>query len=464
MGVPLECLGTYWMSMGGSGTPSRSRYVKIAILGNMNNNGFALLRYLLDLGCDATLFLYRNDGVGSLSHFKPDADTFRLAEYQERIVQTGISNWLPQVLQPLALQRAVLGMVRLRRRHDAETLTLASPAEVRETFARFDRIVTSGYGPAILRRSGLAADIFSPYSMGIEGINRHDAPSWADPIQRALFEYARLLQAGALRQTGLILSGDPGLTASAAMRLGLAPRLRNCQMPMVYPERVDVHATGDPHIDAAARQVEQSDFSVMMHASLNWTKESERHSGKLSKNNHWLLHGFATLVRQYPGIKSKLILMEYGYDVRATRELASQLEIESNVLWVPKTARRNIMWLLSRVTVGAGEFMQIKGLTWGGTGLEVLAAGRPLLQGFLFDEGQYEMAFGHPEPPLLKVRCAEDVAQHLADMAQSRECADSIGSASRAWFHAYNGSNLAKQWLDLMLVYPDSTGPVGVTG
>lgn len=438
--------------------------MKIAILGNMNNNGFALLRYLLDLGCDATLFLYRNDGVGSLSHFKPEADTFRLAAYQERIVQTGITNSLYQALQPLALQRAVVGMIRLRRRLDAEALTLASPAEVRETFLRFDRIVTSGYGPAILRGSGLAAHVFAPYAVGLEGVHRYNAPPMWTLMRRALFEYARLLQVRALRQTTLILSGDPGLTTSVAVRIGLAPRLRNCQMPMVYPERVDVHSTGDPHIDAAARQIEQSDFAVMMHASLNWTRESELNSGKWSKNNHWLLHGFATLVRQYPEIKSKLILMEYGYDVQATRELVAQLGVEDHVLWVPKTARRNIMWLLGRVTVGAGEFMQIKGLTWGGTGLEVLAAGRPLLQGFLFDEGQYETAFGHPEPPLLKVRCAEDVAQHLADMALNRDRADSIGRASQSWFHAYNGSSLAKQWLDLLVTYPAATGPLGAKG
>ena len=51
--------------------------MKIVILGNMNNNGFALMRYLRDLGADAHLFLFANDGTGSLSHFAPNDISIR---------------------------------------------------------------------------------------------------------------------------------------------------------------------------------------------------------------------------------------------------------------------------------------------------------------------------------------------------------------------------------------------------
>ena len=39
--------------------------MKIALLGNMNNNNFALLRYFRDLGFDAHLLLFKNDGTGN---------------------------------------------------------------------------------------------------------------------------------------------------------------------------------------------------------------------------------------------------------------------------------------------------------------------------------------------------------------------------------------------------------------
>ena len=66
--------------------------MKIAILGNMNNNGFALMRYLRDLGADAHLVLFANDGTGSLSHFVPNNDTFQLDQWLPFIHQSGITN------------------------------------------------------------------------------------------------------------------------------------------------------------------------------------------------------------------------------------------------------------------------------------------------------------------------------------------------------------------------------------
>ena len=44
--------------------------MKIAVLGNMNNNHFALSRYLWDLGCDLDLYVLKSEP----KHFNPDSD------------------------------------------------------------------------------------------------------------------------------------------------------------------------------------------------------------------------------------------------------------------------------------------------------------------------------------------------------------------------------------------------------
>ena len=49
---------------------------KIAIIGNMNNNGFSIMRYLRDLGQDAYLLLYSNSASGGNSHFTIEADSW----------------------------------------------------------------------------------------------------------------------------------------------------------------------------------------------------------------------------------------------------------------------------------------------------------------------------------------------------------------------------------------------------
>lgn len=48
--------------------------MKIGLIGNMNNNNFALMRYFRDLGADAHLLLYANDGQGSLSNFRAECE------------------------------------------------------------------------------------------------------------------------------------------------------------------------------------------------------------------------------------------------------------------------------------------------------------------------------------------------------------------------------------------------------
>ena len=48
--------------------------MKIALLGNMNNNHFAIARYLRDQGFDAHVLLFDDE----YNHFLPSCDTYSL--------------------------------------------------------------------------------------------------------------------------------------------------------------------------------------------------------------------------------------------------------------------------------------------------------------------------------------------------------------------------------------------------
>ena len=62
--------------------------MKIALIENMNNNHFALMRYLRDRGYDAHLFLSRGEGITSLTHFLPESDTFEIEKWEPYIHRT----------------------------------------------------------------------------------------------------------------------------------------------------------------------------------------------------------------------------------------------------------------------------------------------------------------------------------------------------------------------------------------
>ncbi len=109
------------------------------------------------------------------------------------------------------------------------------------------------------------------------------------------------------------------------------------------------------------------------------------------------------------------------------------------------------MWLLSKVSVGVGEFYDVPRTIWGGTGWETLASGKPLLQGYQFAEGEFEAIYGHPPPPMLPVWSAQNILPHLLDMADHPEKREAIGQGAKAWFAEHNGIGLARKWLDLLL-------------
>ena len=62
--------------------------MKIALIGNMNNNHFSMMRYLVDIGFNAHLLLYKNEQT----LFMPQADTWNLEKWRHRIHQTKLDS------------------------------------------------------------------------------------------------------------------------------------------------------------------------------------------------------------------------------------------------------------------------------------------------------------------------------------------------------------------------------------
>ena len=207
----------------------------------------------------------------------------------------------------------------------------------------------------------------------------------------------------------------------------------------------------------AWRAIANSKFTLLHHSRLMWRNPGNYSSQAWeneNKNNDWLLYAFADLLKIRPHLKSVLLIVEYGPDVAATKRLAAELGIEASIHWLPKMDRKELMWLLSRVSIGVGEFYVVPRTLWGGTGWEALASGKPLLQGFNFEAGEFERIYGYPAPPMLPVRRRVDILPHLLDMADKGVKREHIGQGAKQWFDRHNGISLARQWLDLLMASP----------
>lgn len=409
---------------------------RIAILGNMNNGGFAIMRYFRDLGADAYLLPYSTDGARNLSHFDPEADTWLIERWRPYIRKFDIPNVPASALGwPIGATKS------------------PSRKEIEAALADYKFIVGSGIAPALLERIGRHLDIFFPYSIGIEFYDNVEFRTRMKSSFLHKFFYKRLrrLQASGIRRTKHCLNAEMSVTRESFEQIG-AP-FQRLALPAYYNRETATLAVPSSQLRKVVERIRSAKLSVFACARLLWKRgphysvEEWKH---LTKNSDWLFHGYAELVRARPRARCLLTVVEYGPDVDASKALARELGIEDRILWLPKMARREIMLLLKASDVGVGEFYVDPGVLWGGTGWEVLAAGRPLLQSLNFTPYEFETEFGHPPPPVLDVKSPMDIGAHLIRLYDMPEEGKAMGDASLKWFDENNGIGLARRWLSLL--------------
>ena len=192
--------------------------MKIAIIGNMNNNGFSLMRYFNYLGYESHLFLFKNDGKGAFEHFKPENDTWEYEKWEKYIHRMKISNGYRGIIgYPEKLEFPFYSLY------------------LKNLFKDFDKLIGTGIAPAIFSRAGLKLDIFYPYSMGIEYVKNIPTANRlknGNPLIKMLCEYTKKLQINGIKESNFCLNFDFGLTQQTFNEINC--NFINLSIPMVY--------------------------------------------------------------------------------------------------------------------------------------------------------------------------------------------------------------------------------------
>jgi hypothetical protein len=429
--------------------------MKIGLIGNMNNNNFALLRYLRDLGADAHLLLYLNDGEGVLNHFTPEADSWDLGKWSSYIHQTKIPNAiiaaLPAPISWLIFLRSLCHFFMNSKKSPIFPIT---NIDLKFAYGGYDFLLSSGITPATLTRIDYKLDVFYPYSSQVEFLFAGwflDKMKGMNTLSRKIFQFVQKQQELGIKDAKHVINYEPGITEQALCSIGV--QSSNLPFPMVYNREV-VPIEAPSHVLAEAlNKIRDSSISIVHHSRLIWkSRKNDNKSNWIyhNKNNNWLIQAFAKLISLRCDSNPVLFLFDYGPDVDASKELAAELGIGEYIIWLPKMKRKEILWLLDKVSVGVGEFYEIDKMMWGGTGWEILASGKPFIQGFYFEDGEFENILGHPPPPLLKVRKQEDILSHLLELQDHPKKIESIGFDSRKWFEKYNGIGAASRILSLL--------------
>lgn len=375
--------------------------MKVACIGNMNNNFFSLVRFLRARGVDAELLMLDNE----LDHFGPQHDAFdeTHASYTRRVP------W---------------GDVRRYRQTDARA--------VAASVAQYDALVACGSAPAFLARARRAVDVFAPY-----GTDVMDYPFLRLVRPRGMVSNwtFRLQQRRAIQDSGALMfdHSNPDMDR-IVRRLGYGGRHLPFAIPMVYtpiynPYTIGCHQ-GQSEFANRFRNIRAEHDVVVFSSNRHvWTNPT---AYAWDKGTERLICGFAQFVARRPDARGALVLFEYGSDVGDSRQLVSKLGIDSRVFWFPTMARRDLMLGLSLADFGVGElahsFMAC------GTIYESLAMAKPLL-GYR-DDAAYREQFATLYP-MANVGSAEDVARVLSDYLDRPSHYKAMGEAGRQWFQRY---------------------------
>ena len=395
------------------------------------------MRYFRVLGADAHLLLYSDEGFPDSNPIhNPEWDTWCIGDWSSFVHRLPIPNGIQGLVgRPDLLVR--------RPRKD----------ELIKMFQGYDEYVGSGITPGLFSRMNKSLSLFYPYSTGVEWVADGQTERKFNKynIEWPFRWYVKKKQISGIRSAKKIINPMLDYTQKVLDRYGIPFIKKN--VPVVYnlekiPSEVD-----DEILRILKAEVENINFVVFSHMRHHWTYQEHLYKygtwSELSKHNDWLIRGFSMFLRKQP--VAKLVLVDWGKDVAATRALCKDLNVDKNIIWLPLLQRRQIFWILTHCCdVAVGEFIQSPGTLWGSTGWEALAVGVPTMQSVNFAKDTYQNVYGHPLPAFMDVKSAEDVFTNLCKVNSDRSFARENSARNREWFSKYSGLELAKDWLNLI--------------
>lgn len=394
--------------------------MKVALIGNMNNNHFAILRYMRDLGIDAYLLLYTDE----LKHFFPEYDTWEIEKWRPYIKQTSLPN----------------GNIR--------NYSLLRAKTVRKELGGYDIYIGNGFAPAYFYKAGMRLNAFAPYGVGIEfiwhGRKKKDLSSLSSiktGFIELFYKYFQL--------KGIEKNTDYGFAAEAECMDCLSQldiNLEKLYIPMVYNREVVDREKVSTEIKSFATKMQEYDLVAFSHTSHVY-KDVPPHRDY--KRNYILIEGFAAFIKEKKVKKPLLVLLNYGIDVPHSKQMIKDLGIEEHVLWLPQMSRKEIMYLLDFVDIGAGEF---GGTLWGGTGWEFLSKGIPFLQYVNLSPSEYEAEFDQPYPDFFNVSTPKQVKEVFLEFELDKVGLKAKGKRCKDWFEKYNGIKLVEKYIEVLQI------------
>lgn len=379
--------------------------LKVALLGNMNNNFFALCRYLRDAGYDARLFLLEEFG-----HFSPAHDTFDEG-YKQYVIET---DWHKHYFFDPALKN-----------------------KIKDQLSEYNIIIGCDIAPAYMSLIGRKLDIFIPYGGDLVNFTRPIKLEVTKEIYRFLtlkrpvnpgMERVRH-QVRGIKNAGCIIAENAYHTDAVINELFSHVKRYDFTLPMVYDvfkniteqQLLQVKQNANTQKFIQATEGKKVFFSHIRHC---WIPGKSQYL----KGNDKIIKAFAAYCKQYSD--TVLVLFEYGVDVEASKQLIGESGISQNVIWMPLMERKYILYMIKHADLCIGEIAD-SFVTYGVV-LESIVMRTPLAHNYL-EAGKasgYDMLYN-----AFNVTTTDDIKEVMLKVHNSSFDKQAMVTESYNWYH-----------------------------
>lgn len=329
---------------------------KVALLGNMNNNNFVLLRYFLDNGVDADLLLFDNEP----EHFRPEADTFDIASYNDRIKHL---NW-----------------------GDRKKWFLVTSKQIANDLAPYDFLIGTDLSPAFCGSAGRTLDVFVPHGSDLGHFTYYKL-TWPDKLlQTWLIVY---MQKKYIPQVKYFhIEKNLGLYEKRWYKYkGNSVRWQT-SLPLVYKENNE-NLFEDSEFIQSVKQLRQSTELLFYYNVRHvWGGDSKVDANQKGTDN--LIRALHLFKNRNPTTKFVLVTFEYGGSYVKTKKLINTLGLERHVKWFPISDRKEILLGMKLSDIVFGEFAN----SWATYSVivEALSLNKPIIT--YRDDSMYRKVYG----------------------------------------------------------------------
>ncbi len=383
--------------------------MKIALIGNMNNNFYSFFRYFKDLKFNVDLLIFKNEP--KIFNFKNDE---------------------PNKVNKINIKQLSWG--------DRFDLINTSKNKIYNDLKKYDVLIGCGLSPAFCYKAGLSLDIFVPYGADIYYFTKFNLTYPQNIIN--------LLYTSYYQRKGLRTSKVWHMPLTNHLYENIFEKYKgNAQrwyngIPYVYDKAYSKKFLIDKskkNLNKFLKQRKKNKIILFSPSRLVWGRNKNDPN---DKGTDILLKGFKIFKEKNSNVSISLILMNYGPDLVKTKQLIDKLDLKKDVLLIDRQPRTSILYMMKFSDIICCQFKN----SWFSYGVifEALAMSKTVMT--FRDDNLYKKKYKILYP-ILNINKSKKIEEQLSSYIKYKKKYQEMGKIGRKWYIKYCVKQTLKKYI-----------------